>query len=198
MPKFILPPGISYLFILGMNHLWLNTSHLWKRQWKLWQREVKIRKTNQVKQQHLLLLLPPFLLMRYSLVFLVSNICKAAPISFLLAPNGLNEFSYNMTSKLIMAFLTGQSSTWYTGGVVEQGFRCCFVGGLSHKLSSVCAAGYSSVVKISWPGSTFTPYHYLLLHWSQLCARHLLWPSGGNAQPAPGSQWVTSDMADVF
>lgn len=40
---------------------------------------------------------------------LVNNICKVAWISFFLAPNRLNEFPFNVISKLIMAFLTGQS-----------------------------------------------------------------------------------------
>ena len=46
---------------------------------------------------------------------LVSNICKAAPISLFLAPNRVNESPFNMISKLIMAFLTGQSQRMVHG-----------------------------------------------------------------------------------
>ena len=47
---------------------------------------------------------------------LVSNVCKAALISLFWAPNGLKEllemhleFLHNLTGKLTMSFLTGQS-----------------------------------------------------------------------------------------
>ena len=40
------------------------------------------------------------------------------------------EFPFNLTGKLTMLLLTGQSwhvlKTWYTGGGPEQGFWCCF------------------------------------------------------------------------
>ena len=82
----------------------------------------------------------------------VSNICKAAPISLFWVLNGLNElwemcseFPFNLIGNLTMAVLTGQSfcilKSQYTGEGPEQGFQCCFANGLNQKLISVCGAG---------------------------------------------------------
>ena len=72
----------------------------------------------------------------------VSNVCQAALKSMHRAPNGLKElpgvrfeFPFNLTGKLTMAFLTGQSwpalKSWYSGGGPEQEFRHCFADGLN-------------------------------------------------------------------
>ena len=74
-----------------------------------------------------------------------SNVCEAVPGSFFRAPNGLNEllevrfeFPFILINKSTTAFLTDQPwrvlKPWYTGGGVEQGFRCCFVESLNQSL----------------------------------------------------------------
>ena len=86
----------------------------------------------------------------------VSNVCEAAPISLFWAPNGLNElpeFPFNLIGKSTMAFLTGQSwgvlKSWYTGGSLEQGFRCCFADGLKQSLTlSVVQASIRTDLKV--------------------------------------------------
>ena len=56
------------------------------------------------------------------------------------------EFSFNLTGKSTMTFLTGQSwrvlKSWYTGERPEQGFRRCFaLRRIKLKFSFVCDAG---------------------------------------------------------
>ena len=76
----------------------------------------------------------------------VSTFCKAAPVSLFWAHNGLNElpemhfeFPSILIDKSTMAFLTGQSKSWYTGGDPEQGFRHCFADGVNQRLISSSA-----------------------------------------------------------
>ena len=64
-----------------------------------------------------------------------------------------SKFPFNLTGKLTMAFLTGQSlcvlKSWYTGGGREQGFWRFFADGLNQKfmISSICGTGYEHRAK---------------------------------------------------
>ena len=87
----------------------------------------------------------------------VSNVCAAALTSLFWALNGLYElpevhfeFPFNLIGKSTLAFLIGQSwrvlKSWYTGGSLERGFRCCSVDGLNQSLvSSVAQARFLGV-----------------------------------------------------
>ena len=77
---------------------------------------------------------------------LVSNICKAVLICLFWAPNWLNyqlhicfNFSFNLIGKLTMTCKSWHP--WYTFGGPEQGYWCCFAGGINQKFSSVCDVG---------------------------------------------------------
>ena len=83
----------------------------------------------------------------------VSNVCQAALKSMHRAANGLKElpevrfeFPFNLTGKLTMAFLTGQSwpalKSWYSGGGPKQEFRRCFADGLNPLL--IKSKGYEN------------------------------------------------------
>ena len=62
------------------------------------------------------------------------------------------EFPFNLIGKSTVVFLTGQSwrvlKFWYTGGVPQQGFRCCFADGLKQRLvPSVMQATFYCALK---------------------------------------------------
>ena len=72
---------------------------------------------------------------------LVSNICKASPISLFWATKLLEmhfEFPFNPIGKSTGAFATDQSwqalKSWYTGEELEQGFWCCLQKDLTRSL----------------------------------------------------------------
>ena len=102
---------------------------------------------------------------------LVSNICETVPISLLWVPCGLNklleacfELPFNVTGKMTMTFLTGQSwcmlKSRDTVGGPERGFQSCFVGRHNPKLSSICGTGHPrrNPDSTSGGGGQFPPF----------------------------------------
>ena len=101
------------------------------------------------------------------------------PISLLWAPCGLNklleacfELPFNLTGKMTMAFLTGQSwcmlKSRDTVGGPERGFQICFAGRHNPKLSFICGTGHPrrNPDSTSGGGGQFPPLSYLSRHLS--------------------------------
>ena len=106
------------------------------------------------------------------------------------------EFPFNLTSKLTIAFLTGQSwrvlKSWYTAGGPEQGFRRCFADGLKKKrLISV------------WAQATFNPA-FQVLSVACLCCQwtaephFFFYPSVLHPPPPQPSSSIIRILCDFF